>query len=150
MSATATSCEIVERIIAFVDLKGYHRLIASQFTEVELFNFLSDYYALVASIVGEQEGEVIKYLGDGALLLFPASDLTLAVDALKSIKERADLFLKSKGFETTMCVKAGIGSVAYGELGGGIDIVGRAVNDVALLTAGDFVLSDSLIKRMNP
>ena len=148
MDSSKTSCDIVERVIAFLDLKGYHRLIAANLSEAELFNFLSDYYSLVSSLVDDEcEGEIIKFLGDGILVVFPPSKISPSIDRLKTIKERTDLFLKGQGFDTVLCVKAGIGLVAYGELGKGKDIVGRAVNEVALLPDGEFVLSQALKER---
>jgi class 3 adenylate cyclase len=149
MNSSKTSCDIVERVIAFLDLQGYHRLIATQLSEAELFNFFSDYYSLVSSLVDEGEGEIIKFLGDGILVIFPPSKISISINTLKTIKEKTDLFLKSQGFASVLCVKAGIGSVAYGELGKGKDIVGRAVNEVALLPDGEFVLSEALKEKID-
>src|SRR5262245_27987527 len=103
MNSSKSSCDIVERVITFLDLQGY-RLIATTLSEAELFNFLSDYYSLVSSLVDESDGEIIKFLGDGILVIFPTSKISLSIDTLKTIKEKTDLFLKSRGFSSVLCV----------------------------------------------
>jgi len=140
-----------EQIIAFADLRDFHRKICRSLTQVDLFEFLSRYYSLVESVIEPTDGRIIKFIGDAVLLIFPASNPGHALDTLRKLKAGTDLFLSQTHAESRLCIKAHIGTVATGMVGKGelerFDIFGLAVNEAALLPQGEWVLSDELQKR---
>lgn len=142
------SCVVDERIVAFLDLTRFHGDIAAQLDPAPLFEFLSDYYAEVTAGVQKAHGEVIKFMGDAALVAFEPGDPDSTVAALKDTQAAVDALLRNKGFDSTLHVKAGIGEVARGMLGNCMDMVGRTVNEAALLPDGAFQISDQLKARL--
>ncbi|MGF1678796.1 MAG: adenylate/guanylate cyclase domain-containing protein [Candidatus Methylacidiphilales bacterium] len=152
MNTPIVTPTVSDQIIAFADLHGFHRCICAQLNPEETFSFLSEYYAAVQAVMEGSEGKIIKWMGDAALLSFPASSPDGAIHILRTIKSETDLFLARKGHKAYMCIKAHVGLVAMGSLGNGewarLDICGLAVNQTALLPHEEWVLSDELKKKM--
>ena len=92
----------------------------------------------------------IKIIGDAALITFEESQAVEGVTALRSLKESVDRWLKSCDLESELLVRAHIGPVAVGEIGPGndkrLDIIGRVVNETAMLKRGPFVMTSQLEK----
>ena len=66
------SDEIVktDRVVLFTDI--HHFSIATQVLAERQYAFLQAFYETLGDIVVEHQGELVKYLGDGVLCVFPA------------------------------------------------------------------------------
>ena len=148
MATVSITPAVSEQIIAFVDLRGYHRHICSKLSPGQIFEFLTSYYSVAQLALARDEGQIVKFIGDAMLLLFPAVEPRDAMNTLETLKTETDSFLALRGYDSCLCIKAHIGTVAVGTLGEGdlqnIDVCGVAVNQTALLPAGEWSLSKEL------
>jgi len=60
-----------ELLVAFSDLSAFKHCAQDQ-SEEQLFAAMAEYYELVGDIVAEGGGNIVKFIGDAALLVFPA------------------------------------------------------------------------------
>ncbi|MCR4316110.1 MAG: adenylate/guanylate cyclase domain-containing protein [Planctomycetes bacterium] len=140
--------QVGEFVIAFADLTNYHREICAGASEELLFEILSEYYDVARKVVESGGGQVLKFIGDAILIVFPGTFAMEAELALRQLRDEADALMASRGISSTLQIKAHIGRAALGVLGGQRDIVGIEVNKTAMLPRGAFVLSDEFKKRI--
>ena len=123
----------IDAVIWLSDMRGFTQL-AQQRSEQELLATLNDYFGLVTDAIEEQQGEVLKFIGDAVLAIFAHDkDPALAVGraetaarlAVECYLERAD-----PGFDFGIGLHPG--RVFYGNVGGGqrldFTVIGEAVN----------------------
>lgn len=147
MPQTKQAAETAEMIIVLADIQGFHTNICSRLSDVRIFDFLEDYYKKVGDFVTDRDGKVVKYMGDGILFVFPPSSPKIIADFLEELKERMDVYFMASKHEACLNIRAHFGKVAFGPLGGIQDIVGRAVNEAALLSREGCVFSEALKAR---
>jgi len=80
-----------ELLVAFSDFSAFKHCAQDQ-SEEQLFAAMAEYYELVGDIVAEGGGNIVKFIGDAALLVFPADAIDTGVLALRALKERGDEF----------------------------------------------------------
>ncbi|WP_136661373.1 adenylate/guanylate cyclase domain-containing protein [Nitratireductor sp. XY-223] len=82
----------IEAVIMFCDLRGFTTM-SAQWPEAELMEALDGYFELVVDAVREHGGEVLKFIGDGVLSVFPVADTasraTRCIDAVAAAKKMA-------------------------------------------------------------
>ena len=150
MKTLSTRPTVSDQIIAFADLIGYHRHICARRTPEEGFEFLTEYYSIVQRVCEGSDARIVKFMGDSILILFRAESPDAALDALREMKAEIDSWLVRSGHDSRLRIKAHVGEVAIGSLGGAeFDVCGLAVNETALLPDREWVLSDVLRKRTN-
>jgi adenylate cyclase len=123
----------IDAVIWLSDMRGFTQL-AQQRSEQELLATLNDYFGLVTDAIEEQQGEVLKFIGDAVLAIFAHDeDPALAVGraetaarlAVERYLQRAD-----PGFDFGIGLHPG--RVFYGNVGGGqrldFTVIGEAVN----------------------
>ena len=160
--------EEISAAILFADLRGFTT--AADRTEGKiLIACLNDYLESVAGAVMEQDGEVLKFLGDGLLAIFPigaegegpACDRALAA-ARQALAGNQKLCadLESRGLPNLpLGIALHVGDVLYGNIGAqqrlDFTVIGPAVNEAsrieslceplgqALLISGDFAARSS-------
>lgn len=149
---TPTECSL---LIAFVDLTRFCKISQGK-TDQELFNFMNKLYELMGRIIEEEEqGQIIKFMGDGALIVFPESNLKEGVQALHQLREDVNTFLRSFQLDSVLRIKAHFGPVIYGPLGTRrekrFDVIGQNVNETAMLKLEkkDIVFSPELQAKIN-
>lgn len=136
--------ETIQAVLWYSDLEGFTRIADSSASD-GLLGLLNDYAETVVDVVQDHGGEVMKFIGDGILAIFPltedvcsralnaAQSLLPAVDALTA--RRTGEGLPSTGIHVAMHV----GEVLYGNIGSrdrlDFTVVGRAVNEVARIEA---------------
>jgi class 3 adenylate cyclase len=150
MKTTLTPAIVSEQIIAFVDLVGYHSRICARLAPQEAFEFLAEYYSVVQRASEGSNARIVKFIGDSILILFPAESASDALASLREVKTAVDGWLDQGRFDSRLRIKAHVGEVAAGSLGGcAFDVCGIAVNETALLPDGDWVVSGILRERTN-
>jgi class 3 adenylate cyclase len=140
-------------LIAFLDLTRFFA--QSQRTgDAEIAETLDAFYEHVASAVGDAGGTVVKFLGDAALVVFPADAVDRGVETLLDLKDSVDDLLAERGWECRLAVKAHFGSVVAGPYGGAgakrYDVLGKAVNVTAGLEGTGVTLSVEAFRRLGP
>ena len=142
-----------ELLVAFSDLSAFKHCAQDQ-SEEQLFAAMAEYYELVGDIVGEGGGNIVKFIGDAALLVFPADAVDTGVLALRALKERGDEFFAACSDTCRHVVKAHFGRVCCGPIGTRddkrFDVFGHAVNIAALLTSDGLALTPQVFRRLTP
>ncbi len=131
--------ETIEAVILFSDLRNSSRL-AEELPRTEYLELLNRYFETVLGPITENGGEVLKFIGDAVLAIFPLSNdvddralkAHMALDAArKTIANRKAL---SNGGNpiTDLGIGLHIGEVTYGNVGGqdrlDFTVIGPAVN----------------------
>jgi adenylate cyclase len=149
------SNRLINATILVTDLSGFSKK-ASGLPPKEVFNYLDSYYNSVGEIVYKNSGRIIKYLGDGLLMLFEDGDGNSADNAVA-----AALSISKKHKDTNSSIHSG--EIFYGEIGHpnlrNADIVGETVNvayrqinlnkDFNIATPFVFITGDTLNKLEN-
>lgn len=144
--------ENIRAVIWFCDLRDSTRLSAS-LSEADFLELLNDFFDCLAGAVLESGGEVLRFIGDAALAVFPvpesaspevsASVCAQAVEAVSmSAKRLAALNLRRRKRQQP-AVRAGIGlhlgRVVYGNIGTQsrleFTVIGHAANEAARIEA---------------
>jgi class 3 adenylate cyclase len=129
-------------LIAFLDLTRFAAM-SQRASDEDLAAILDDYYRLVDHHIGAAGGHVVKFMGDGALVVFHESAADAAVEAMIALKEAVDDAMDHLGWECRLMVKAHTGTAVVGRFGaeGRIDVIGQAVNTAAMLDSTGVALS---------
>jgi len=159
----------LEAVVMFSDLRGFTALSDSS-SESELFDALDGYFDVVVQSVEEMGGDVLKFMGDGILSIFP---IRAAADRPTQCQQAV---LAAKGVLVGLAVlndrraEAGkppldvgiginVGQVSYGNIGspGRLDftVLGAAVNVASRIegltkSLGHRVLATSAITDASP
>jgi adenylate cyclase len=129
----------IRSAILFADMRGYTRA-SSNLSPEEAVDLLNSYFDCLVPPIEDEDGEVLKYLGDGLLAIFrdrgddtggaPQSALSAAIKALQR------LYTANEEGRFPVPVAVGIalhhGEAAYGNVGSGqrldFTVIGRDVN----------------------
>lgn len=159
----------IEAVIMFSDLRGFTAM-SDTATEEHVFEALNGYFDVVVQSVEEHGGDVLKFMGDGILSIFPISDRAdrsaqcghaarAAQDAMAGL---AALNVNRKETDQPPLdfgVGINVGSVSYGNIGspGRLDftVLGGAVNVASRVegltkTVGHKILATSAVAHAAP
>ena len=137
--------EPVEAVLWYSDLQGFTR-IADTAPRDQLLGLLNEYADCLVSTIGAHQGEVLKFIGDGILAMFPlgeASPCARALDAAEAALRHVDELNARRRGEglpwTDIHLALHVGEVLYGNIGSrerlDFTVVGPAVNEVARIEA---------------
>ncbi|MEO1017668.1 MAG: adenylate/guanylate cyclase domain-containing protein, partial [Pseudomonadota bacterium] len=136
------STETVSAALWFSDLEGFTQL-ADVLPHDQVIALLNDYAECIVKIIHAHHGQVLKFMGDGILAMFPfaksqqacvhalnaASELGPAIAALNAARREQELAT------TQVFLGLHVGEVLYGNIGSrerlDFTVVGPAVNEVA-------------------
>lgn len=132
----------IEAAILFADLRGFTAM-SERLGEAELFSALDRYFEAVVDAVRANGGDVLKFLGDGILAIFPVETAgsrtgscraaLAAVDDARNALTEAEAGAAPLAFVATLH----IGEVIYGNIGSpdrlDFTVLGPAVNLVSRL-----------------
>ncbi|MGB6541069.1 MAG: adenylate/guanylate cyclase domain-containing protein, partial [Xanthobacteraceae bacterium] len=115
-----------------------------------VIELLDDYFDAIVSPIQENKGEILKFMGDGVLAIFPADDdedfapsslraLEAATQGLDRLAEINRERRESERSEMRTGIGLHLGEVIYGNVGAAdrldFTVVGPAVNEVARIEA---------------
>ncbi|MEQ9814419.1 MAG: adenylate/guanylate cyclase domain-containing protein [Azospirillaceae bacterium] len=139
--------EEIEAVIWFSDLQGFTRL-TEQLSPAEGVALLNDYAEIVIDAIERREGEVLKFIGDGILAIFPIDErgVTACARAIGAVLEVTDRVARinperaAAGLAVTSpYIGLNVGEVVYGNVGGrerlDFTVVGQAVNEASRIAA---------------
>ncbi|MEM8775200.1 MAG: adenylate/guanylate cyclase domain-containing protein [Pseudomonadota bacterium] len=159
----------IEAVVMFCDLRGFTAL-SDNSTEEHVFEALNGYFDLVVQSVEEHGGDVLKFIGDGVLSIFPISD---RVDRAKQCENAARAAQDATSGLATLNenrsqadqppldfgVGINVGQVSYGNIGspGRLDftVLGGAVNVASRIegltkTIGHRILATAAVANAAP
>jgi adenylate cyclase len=159
--------ETFESVIWFSDIRGFTEISSSSESK-EVINLLNSYYETIIPVLQRYGGEVLKFLGDGLLVIFnapPNKSLQVkyrSILAAKAANQALDLLNEKRKTENKMPVRHGIGlhygTIEYGNIGGrdrlDFTAIGSSVNMTSRVAAlcGDLdkslLLSEDLAKLL--
>lgn len=147
--------EEIEAVILFADLKNYTSL-SNALPPDEMLECLNTYFDAVAGPVTENGGEILKFMGDGILAIFPLKDgmdgagavVEKARAAVLEAARRAEEGAGSCPFRSSLH----IGRLYYGNIGAAMRLdftaIGPAVNlGARLLSAAGEIGVDHVCSR---
>ncbi|KIC19031.1 guanylate cyclase [Leisingera sp. ANG-DT] len=132
----------LDAVVMFTDLRGFTALSDSA-SEEDVFDALNTYFDVVVQAVEDAGGDVLKFMGDGILSIFPAADGSSHAEQCRQAAQAAQTALAGLATVNTSRTEAGkppleigiglnAGRVSYGNIGspGRLDftVLGAAVN----------------------
>jgi adenylate cyclase len=135
----------IDAVIWFSDLRGFTRI--TDTAPEQAIPLLNDYADAIVSAIHENNGDVLKLMGDGVLAIFTAEDreracnaaLTAAIAARKGIASLKERRMGNGLPVTDMYLGLHVGEVFYGNVGSrerlDFTVIGPAVNEVSRIAA---------------
>ena len=122
--------------------------------DAEVARVMGAYYDLAASAVKAAGGQVVKFIGDATLAVFPPENVDRAVIGILDLKDTSDRFMAQRGWDCHLVAKVHFGLVAAGHFGVGADqrydVLGKTVNIAARLETNGVALSVEAFRRLGP
>ncbi len=159
----------LDAVVMFTDLRGFTAL-SDTASEEEVFGVLNTYFDVVVQAVEEAGGDVLKFMGDGILSIFPAADGSSRADQCRQAAQAAQQALSGLAAVNGARAETGkppleigiglnAGRVSYGNIGspGRLDftVLGAAVNLASRIegltkSTGHSVLASSAVAAAAP
>jgi adenylate cyclase len=138
-------------LIVFGDFTGYTKF-ADALAPDALFRLFSAYAVFAAARIEAAGGQLVKVIGDAMLVTFPEDKASAGILRMLALKAESEEWMRSRGFHTTMVLKAHFGEVACGPFGsdGRFDVYGQTVNTTARLDSNGFALSEQAFRLLAP
>ena len=140
-------------LVAFLDLTRY--MAQSRRTpDSEQADTLDAYYECMAKAAKDAGGRMVKFFGDGGLMVFEEKRVDGGVAALLELKDAVDGLMQERGWDCRLTIKAHFGSVVAGPFGipgaKHYDVIGKAVNTAAALDGNGVTLSVEAFRKLSP
>jgi class 3 adenylate cyclase len=140
-------------LVAFFDLTRFTHFSQNHSVQ-EVFDTVSDYYEFVGDIIEDSGGQVVKFMGDAALIVYPETHVNEGVLALKALKDQGDVWLADRNVPSRNIVKIHFGPVIGGPAGTRTDkrfeVFGQTVNIAALLKSNGLAMTPQVFRKLNP
>lgn len=135
----------VRAAIMICDLRDFTR-ISDSWPRDDVIDLLNDYFDAMSEPIARHGGEILKFIGDGLLAIFPLSEPSACADLLHAVSEarQAMVALNQKNSETGRAplnygIGIHVGDVMYGNIGSStrldFTVIGPAVNMASRLEA---------------
>jgi adenylate cyclase len=135
----------VRAAILICDLRDFTR-ISDSWPRDDVIGLLNDYFDAVSEPIARHGGEILKFMGDGLLAIFPLSQPSACADLLHAVTEarQAMAALNERNRETgseplNFGIGVHVGDVMYGNIGSrarlDFTVIGPAVNMASRLEA---------------
>ncbi|HUJ63351.1 MAG TPA: adenylate/guanylate cyclase domain-containing protein, partial [Kofleriaceae bacterium] len=140
---TRGDVETIRAVIWFSDLRGFTAMATTR-SPSEIIEVLNELFDCQVPAIDHHGGEVLKFIGDGLLAIFPLADdgdvATRCADALAAARDAFGA-LDARNTKAPVAIEFGlalhVGEVAYGNIGGASRLdftaIGTAVNLAARL-----------------
>ena len=138
----------IDAVIWFSDLRGFTSLAQSR-SEDDLLKLLNDYFGTLTDAIEANSGEVLKFIGDALLAVFPhQNDVGTAVARAEAAALQVIGGERSRD-DYTFGIGLHPGSVFYGNVGGGnrldFTVIGSSVNIASRIEGLCGVLGETVL-----
>ena len=129
----------IDAAILFCDLRNSLRLAETMGRE-DYLALLNGSFETTTQIINAHDGEVLKFIGDAVLAIFPAADgrEQACAQALASAREIASSFADAEDTQTECAIGLAFGDATYGNVGSqerlDFTVIGNAANIAARLS----------------
>lgn len=141
-----------ELVLSFLDLARFTLILRKQ-PDDRSAEVIDRFYCLVHEAVDGSGGTVIKFLGDGALIVWPPDQADDALRGLIGLREATRAWAAREAWDTHLVARLHYGSVIAGMYGPPghqhVDIIGSAVNVAARLEAQTLSVSAEAFRRLS-
>ena len=160
----------IHAVIWFCDLRESTPL-ADSMSRWEFLGLLNEYFEAMAGAVLDHKGEVLRFIGDAALAIFPVADDGMSIedacqagvdaarDAIERMKEVNAVRVENGQRELGFGIGLHLGDVMYGNIGTAnrieFTVIGAAANEAARIesqtkTLGvTFLISQEVVKHLS-
>lgn len=150
--------EIIPSIVLFVDIKNFTAL-SNERTPGEIISLLNQFFSLLDDAISANGGEILKFIGDGALGIFPTPDdrsaqVAAVAGALTALRDVREKIASDSSPTERLPFRAAmhLGDVHYGNIGSSrrldFTVVGPTVNLAArLLSAASDLGEDTVCSK---
>jgi class 3 adenylate cyclase len=151
MSDTAPVRTLQPLVIGAFDLSGFLRATRG-FDDHRLADVVDHVYLAIGAAVASSGGRVVKFLGDGALAVWPPDRADAAVEATLRLRDELAASLLALGVRSDLVARIHHGEVMAGEFGPdrGYDVIGTDVFTVFRLPARTLAVSAEAFRRLGP
>ena len=120
-----------QMVVCIVDISGFAKTCREK-SDQEIYQILDKFYILVETIISEAGGEIVKFMGDSALMVFELEKRDPVEQALQKLKVQSDNLWQKFNAECKLNVKSDVCSLICGEMGltKRFDIVGKDLNEL--------------------
>ena len=151
--------DVINAAVWFSDLRNFTRL-TEDLPPEQLLEMLNDYFEFVSAAVSARGGEILRFIGDAMLIVFPIDDnmcgktasnaaIDAAVDAQDSLATLNHRRRRHGKPEIEFGVGLNIGEVVYGNVGApdrlDFTVMGPAVNRTARLESLTKTLGSNIL-----
>lgn len=129
--------EMKNIVILFTDVYNFSKI--GVFLQDKIYDFVQEMYETLGDIIVEKDGEILKYMGDAILSIFPENSEIMAVECAKEMRKAHRELLEKYdiSIESPLQVSIGSGNVAVGIFGHKSllmkDVFGETVNETAII-----------------
>jgi adenylate cyclase len=103
-------------LVVFVDLTRFGPQ-SQRVDDTELADTIDAYYEQVGAAVQAAGGRVVKFVGDGVLIVFPEEAVDRGVEMLLALKDAVDGAMAARRWECRLAAKAHFGPTIAGPFG---------------------------------
>jgi adenylate cyclase len=134
----------IDAALWFCDMRGFTAM-SDRLPARAVVGVLDRYFELVATAIEEQGGEILKFIGDATLAVFPIGEAGAgdacrrAVTAASAVLSRMTAWSSSDAAPIELGIALHTGRVFYGNIGGrdrlDFTVIGASVNEVCRVEA---------------
>jgi adenylate cyclase len=158
--------QVISAALLLADLRGFTALV-DRARGTEVVGWLNQHLECIGDAVAERNGEVLKFLGDGILAVFPAAPIGAEHACAEAVRAAIDACGRNAALNARRAAEGGpaldltialhFGDVLYGNIGTArrldFTVIGPAVNEVSRMEAlgkalgRELLLSESIAHR---
>jgi class 3 adenylate cyclase len=149
-------CEDGEKttaLVCFTDIAGFARR-AETLSLESIAGLLKRVGSIISRCMRSTAGQVVKYIGDSSLLVFPEDDTERSVRELLTMKREIEEYFSSDHPQLAITFSAHVGEIIAVRLEPieAMDVLGNTVSTASILgrraRAGDFVISHAVYEKL--
>ena len=141
----------IPAVVLFSDIRGFTGL-SARLVETELLDRLNTYFGAVDECIERQGGEILKFIGDAVLAIFPVEgELAVAVQNAEQAVDEIRSVQKSEDWPEDLSFGIGLhsGEIFFGNVGGtqrlDFTVIGGAVNIASRIEGLCSALSETVL-----
>lgn len=134
----------IEAAILYADLRGFTQ-VTERADPHKVVGWLNEHLDAIGTAVAANEGEILKFVGDGLLAVFPSQEGGAAVACARALRAALEALAANRDLNGSRAEKAEpaldvdaalhVGEVIYGNVGAArrldFTVIGRAVNEAS-------------------